>query len=145
MLAKYFLQFVLAAVFGIGVDDGTATRFGDPDDSLAGGNLACTHRPIPQDEAVCAHRWLPCGTKVVVVNLERTGLTSCRVGDRGPYGVDRHGRWKGVIDLTPHVAKAVHLDGRDIVRLLYLLPRAGNPVYENPAPLKVPRSSRPSM
>ena len=79
------------------------------------------------------------------MNLERTGQTSCRVGDRGPYGVDRFGRWRGVIDLTPHVAKAVRLDGRDLVRLLYVLPKAGNAVYDNVTPLKTPRSSRPSM
>lgn len=148
MLAKFFMQFVLAAVFGIGVDDGYATLYGDPGDQLAGGNLACTHRPIPQNEAVCAHRWLPCGTQVTVMNLERTGTTSCRVGDRGPYGVDRFGRWRGVIDLTPHVAKAVRLDGRDVVRLLYLLPKQGHPVYDNQAVFKtpkIPRSSRASM
>ncbi len=145
MLAKFFLQFVLAAVFGVGVDDGYATLFGDSGDLLAGGNLACTHRPIPVDEPVCAHRWLPCGTKVIVMNLERPGVTSCRVGDRGPYGVDRFGRWRGVIDLTPHVARAVRLDGRDLVRLLYVLPKWGSAAYDNVSVLKAPRSSRPSM
>lgn len=146
MLAKFFLQFVVAAVFGLGVDDGYATLFGDPGDQTAGGNLACTHQPIPVDEPVCAHRWLPCGTQVVVMNLERPGVTSCRVADRGPYGVDRYGRWRGVIDLTPHVAKAVRLDGRDVVRLLYLLPKWGNAVYDNATPLRAQRrSSRPAM
>jgi rare lipoprotein A (peptidoglycan hydrolase) len=146
MLAKFFLQFVLASVFGIGVDDGYATLYGDPGDQLAGGNLACWHRPIPQNEAVCAHRWLPCGTEVTVVNLERPGTTTCRIGDRGPYGVDRFGRWRGVIDLTPHVAKAVRLDGRDVVRLLYLLPKRGHPAYDNPTVLKSPpRRSRATM
>jgi len=145
MLAKFFLQFILAAVFGIGVDDGYATKFGEPGDTMAGGNLACTHKPIPVDQPVCAHRWLPCGTQVVVMNLERPGLAKCRVGDRGPYGVDRAGRWRGVIDLTPHVAKAVRLDGRDLVRLIYVLPRRGHATYDNVSVLKAPRSSRPSM
>jgi hypothetical protein len=70
------------------------------------------------------------------------------VGDRGPYGVDRFGRWRGVIDLTPHVAKAVRLDGRDVVRLLYLLPKQGHAVYDNQTVFKtpkIPRSSRASM
>ena len=145
MLAKFFIQFILAAVFGIGVDDGYATLFGDPGDPLAGGNLACTHQPIPLDQPVCAHRWLPCGTQVIVMNLERAGMTSCRVGDRGPYGLDRFGRWRGVIDLTPHVAKAVRLDGRDLVRLLYVLPKPGHATYDNTSVLKARRSSSPSM
>src|SRR5688572_3834565 len=109
MLAKFFLQFVLAAVFGVGVDDGYATLYGNPGDLYAGGAMACSHRPIPQDKPSCAHRWLPCGTQVTIVNKERPGVTSCKVDDRGPYGVDRFGRWRGVIDLTPHVARAVRL------------------------------------
>ncbi len=145
MLAKFFIQFILAAVFGIGVDEGYATLYGDPGDPLAGGNLACTDQPIPADQPVCAHRWLPCGTKMIVMNLERSGKTACRVGDRGPYGVDRFGRWRGVIDLTPHVARAVRLDGRDLVRVLYLLPKRGHATYDNAALLKTRRSSAPSM
>jgi len=145
MIAKFFLQFVLAAVFGIGVDDGYATIYGNPGDPFAGGNLACTHRPIPQDQPVCAHRWLPCGTQVTIVNLEHPATTGCRISDRGPYGQDRFGRWRGAIDLTPHVAKAVRLDGRDVVRLLYLMPKRGHPAYEPANAPKVPRRSRATM
>ena len=147
MLAKFFIQFVLAAVFGIGTDDGYATLYGDPGDPLAGGDLACTHQPIPVDEPVCAHRWLPCGTQVVVVNLERPGATTCRVADRGPFGTDRYGRWRGVIDLTPFAASAVRLDGRDNVRLFYKMPAPGNPAYDNTSVLKAKalRRSAPSM
>jgi rare lipoprotein A (peptidoglycan hydrolase) len=150
MLAKLFIQYVLAAVFQVGVDDGFATRFGDPGDIHAGGDMACTQTPVPQNEPVCAHRWLPCGTDVVVVNLERRGKTTCRVTDRGPYGQDRFGRWRGVIDLTPRAAIAVRLDGRDGVRLIYKLPRHGHPVYENQSfltlkPRPMTRSSAPAM
>ncbi len=145
MIAKFFLQFVLAAVFGVGMDDGYATIFGDPGDQTAGGALACSGQPIPQDEPVCANRWLPCGTQIVVVNLERPGVTTCRVADRGPYGVDQNGHWRGAIDLTPHVAKAVRLDGRDMVRLLYAMPRLGHAVYDNLSVLTPPRRSGPSM
>jgi len=147
MLAKLFIQYVLAAVFQLGVDDGYATRFGDPGDIHAGGDMACTQTPVPQDEPVCAHRWLPCGTEVLVVNLERRGAATCRVTDRGPYGLDRFGRWRGVIDLTPRAATAVRLDGRDGVRLIYKLPRPGHPVYDNASflTLKPRRSSAPAM
>src|SRR5262245_31425140 len=147
MLAKLFLQYLLAVVFGVGVDEGYATIYGTPGDVHAGGDMACLHRPVPQDEKLCAHRWLPCGTKVFVVNLEHPGMTTCRVADRGPFGVDKQsGRWHGVIDLTPGTAKAVRLDGRDMVRLFYTLPPADSPVWENRAFL-VPRPHKagPSM
>jgi rare lipoprotein A (peptidoglycan hydrolase) len=147
MLAKFFIQYVLAAVFQIGVDDGYATIYGTPGDQHAGGLMACNQKDVPQDEPLCAHRWLPCGTEVMVVNLERPGRAVCRVTDRGPYGVDRFGRWRGVIDLTPGVATAVRLDGRDGVRLIYGLPKPGHPVYDNTTYLKpkIRRSQAPAM
>jgi rare lipoprotein A (peptidoglycan hydrolase) len=133
MLAKLFIQYVLAAVLGVGVDDGYATVYGTPGDIHAGGNLACqVTRPVPQDEPLCAHRWLPCGTEVVIMNLEHHSVTSCRVADRGPFGVDQQsGRWRGQIDLTPYAARAAKLDGRDRVRLIYKLPEPGHPTYSN--------------
>lgn len=133
MLAKLFLQYVLAVVLGVGVDEGYATVYGTPGDKLAGGNLACqSHKPVPQDEPLCAHRWLPCGTEVVVVNLERPSVSSCTVADRGPFGADAvSGRWRGLIDLTPKAAREARLDGRDVVRLIYKLPAPGHPTYAN--------------
>jgi hypothetical protein len=145
MIAKFFIQFLLAAVFGIGVDDGYATLYGDPGDLYAGGDLACNQRPIPQDQPVCAHRWLPCGTQITLFNLEHDGRTTCIVADRGPYGVDRWGRWRGAIDLTPHVAKAIKLDGRDLVLMLYQMPKLGDSVYDNVSALRPPRRSGPGM
>ena len=147
MLAKLFLQYILAAVFGVGVDDGYATLYGTPGDTNAGGQMACTHEPVPQDEPLCAHRWLPCGTEILVLNLERPGSIACKVSDRGPFGVDKSGRWRGVIDLTPGAASKIRLDGRDPVRLVYRLPKPGHPVYGNTTFLKpkVRRSQAPSM
>jgi rare lipoprotein A (peptidoglycan hydrolase) len=147
MLAKFFIQYVLAAVFQIGVDDGYATLFGTPGDPHAGGAMACNQKEVPQDQLLCAHRWLPCGTEVMVMNLERPGKSVCKVADRGPYGVDRFGRWRGVIDLTPGAATAVRLDGRDGVRLIYRLPQPGHPVYSNTTYLKAKprRSLAPAM
>jgi hypothetical protein len=139
MLAKLFIQYILAVVFGVGMDEGYATLYGTPGDPLDGDVLACQHRPIPQDEALCAHRWLPCGTRIVVMNLERPGLAACRVADRGPYGVaSGSGRWRGIIDLTPQAAKNVRLDGRDFVRLLYKLPPPEHKVYDDPTWLSPP-------
>jgi rare lipoprotein A (peptidoglycan hydrolase) len=147
MLARFFIQYVLAAVFGVGMDVGYATHYGEPGDPHATGDLACTHEPVPSDEPLCAHRWLPCGTRILVVNLERRGAAVCKVADRGPYGTDRYGRWRGVIDLTPFAATSVHLDGRDVVRLIYRLPKPGHPAYDNVSLLKAKplRRSAPSM
>lgn len=128
MLAKLFFQYVLAVTLGVGVDQGYATLYGTPGDRFAGGPLACQGRPVPQDEPLCAHRWLPCGTEIVVINLEHAAVTSCRVADRGPYGVDRASlRWRGILDMTPHAARAARLDGRDFVRVLYRLPPPSQP------------------
>ena len=143
MLAKLFLQYMLAAMFGVGLDTGYATVYGTPGDTHAGGDMACTHVPVPQDQPVCAHRWLPCGTQVLIVNLERPAVTSCRVTDRGPFGVSAtSGKWRGVIDLTPYAARQAHLDGRDLVRLIYSLPPPDSRVYGNRTFL-VPRKRGP--
>lgn len=144
VLADLFLKFVLAALFGIGVDESYATVFGTPDDKLAGGGLACqAGRVIPQDEPLCAHRWLPCGSKIVVMNLEHPSVTTCRVGDRGPYGVDRAtNRWRGILDLTPGAARAARLDGRDLVRILFKLPPPGDRTYSDTRFLAPPPKRR---
>jgi rare lipoprotein A (peptidoglycan hydrolase) len=36
-------------------------------------------------DGVCAHRTLPFGTVVTIVNLANGRSTTCRIGDRGPY------------------------------------------------------------
>lgn len=45
----------------------------------------------------CAHKTLPKGTVVTVVNLANGASTTCVVADRGPYGDGR------IIDMTPSV------------------------------------------
>ena len=142
MLAKVFIQFVLSALFGVGMDEGYATLYGTPDDPWAQGKMACTGKRVPQNQPLCAHRWLPCGTEIVIVNLEHPGVGSCTVADRGPFGVEKSsGRWRGLIDLTPAAARAARLDGRDLVRLIYRLPPADHPTYDKPKFLKPRRST----
>lgn len=146
MFAKLFLQYVLAAAFGVGMDEGYATVYGTPDDMNLGesGTMACTHRAVPQNEKLCAHRWLPCGTEVVVVNLEHDGVTTCKVADRGPFGKTKAGQWRGIIDLTPGAAKGARLDGRDLVRILYKLPAPGHKIYGD-ARFLTPKSMRRAL
>ncbi len=116
-------------------DRGLATRFGDPGDPLDGEHMACTHEKMQPGELVCAHRSLPCGTVVVLLN-PRTGLaSSCKVLDRGPYGAllpsgdwvmkireSDPGQWRGMIDLGPTVANMLQLNGREKIWAVYMKP-----------------------
>jgi hypothetical protein len=66
-----------------------------------------------------ASPWLPFNTELKVTNLA-TGLSvQVRVNDRGPFG-------HGVLDLSAHAAKLVHLSGWQRVRI-QILPGAARP------------------
>ncbi|HVI19847.1 MAG TPA: septal ring lytic transglycosylase RlpA family protein [Gaiellales bacterium] len=61
----------------------------------------------------CASPWLPFNTQLRVTNLA-TGLSvQVRVNDRGPFG-------RGVLDLSAHAARIVHLSGWQRVRIQIL-------------------------
>jgi Lytic transglycolase len=61
----------------------------------------------------CASPWLPFSTQLRVTNLA-TGLSvQVRVNDRGPFG-------RGVLDLSAHAARIVHLSGWQRVRIQIL-------------------------
>ena len=144
------LKVLLLAVFGvqpITADEGLATRFGDPGDKLMGGRMSCTHRKMTADQMVCAHRTLPCGTPVVVENLRTGKFAVCAVLDRGPFGAivpsgrwrikrdpSEPGIWRGLVDLSPSVARALSFNGREQVRLFYPTRAA-----EHQRPLPAPR------
>jgi rare lipoprotein A len=57
------------------------------------------------NELTAAHRTLPFGTKVKVVNKQTGRSVVVRINDRGPYA---HGR---VIDLSRASAQAIGIDG----------------------------------
>lgn len=111
------------------VQFGVASRYGEPGDRLAGGVASCRYRMDRPSfrRAVsqgCAHRWLPCGTQIVLRNPQNGRSASCTVVDRGPYGAMYRGRWvikrrerdpgtwRGVLDLLPPVANRLGVDGR---------------------------------
>ncbi len=115
---------------------GYATEFGASEDMLTGGTMACTGKKMGPDDLVCAHRSLPCGTRVVVHSLRTKKVASCVVVDRGPYGAtlpngeiilkvraSEEGTWRGLIDLSPAVARALSFSGREQVGLIYERPR----------------------
>lgn len=133
--AVRLLVFAFLGQVAVVSERGVATRFGDPGDPLDGDHMACTHEKMDPNEMVCAHRTLPCGTVVVLVN-PRTGLSApCRVLDRGPYGAllpsgdwamkireSDPGQWRGMIDLGPNVANALQLNGREKVWAVFQKP-----------------------
>ena len=123
------------------VQFGLASRYGDPGDNLAGRTLSC-HRSMAGPtfrRAVsqgCAHRWLPCGTRLLIQNAANGRIGICTVVDRGPYGAMHRGRWvikrrerdpgtwRGVLDLLPPVADRLGVDGIHLILLQIARPWA---------------------
>jgi hypothetical protein len=70
-------------------DSGIATRYGSPGDKFAQQGTACKpHDKINDYDHVCAHRWYPCGTLLIVENSKTGDRNWCVVLDRGPYGAN---------------------------------------------------------
>lgn len=116
-------------------EEGKAAVYGHVGDRLAGGPLACSGKRLTQNDLVCAHRTLPCGTPVLIWSLRSQNFATCRVLDRGPFGArlasgkfvikkraGQKGTWRGVIDMAPAVAGMLGVHDIEPVRLLYLRP-----------------------
>jgi rare lipoprotein A len=69
-----------------------------------GGKTASGERVVPS-ELTAAHRTLPFGTRVKVINQVNGKMVMVRINDRGPF---IHGR---VIDLTPAAARELGFSG----------------------------------
>jgi len=84
-----------------------------------GGKTANGERVNPS-ELTAAHKTLPFGTRVKVVNQNNGKSVTVRINDRGPFVRGR------VIDLTPAGAKALGFSGLTRVTLLmeYVPPRS---------------------
>lgn len=55
----------------------------------------------PMEQHTCAHRTLPFGTSVLLVNAaDPTRRTWCRINDRGPYGAIADGEYVVKVDLS---------------------------------------------
>jgi rare lipoprotein A len=78
--------------------------------AYSGQNTADGERMRPGD-MTAAHRTLPFGTQVTVVNRNNGRSAVVRINDRGPFV---HGR---VIDLSPAAALALGIDGLAMVSL----------------------------
>lgn len=135
MTALQLLWVTYLATPSVGSQTGLAAVYGQPGDRLAGGPLACTGQPLRQDELVCAHRTLPCGTQILIRSRKSGRLATCRVLDRGPYGAklpsgrfviktrpEARGTWRGVVDMAPAVAATLGVSTSEPVQMLFLRP-----------------------
>lgn len=95
-----------------------ATNFDRPEvDRFNRGPLACTLKPLTDDDVVIASRTLPCGARVLLY-APRTGRSVlATVQERGPYGRNFRG-----IDLAPAVTRALRANGWESVVLVRLPP-----------------------
>jgi rare lipoprotein A len=92
------------------VQTGFATYYANSFD----GDRTASGKRFDQDELVAAHRTLPFGTRIRVVNLENRRSVVLRVVDRGPYA----GR-RTIVDVSRAAARRLGMirDGRVRVRL----------------------------
>lgn len=67
--------------------------------------VACPGRKLSDGDLVAAHKTLPCGTKLMVLNLDNALSVDVVIIDRGPYISGR------IIDLSVAAARAIQLPG----------------------------------
>ena len=90
-----------------GVEVGVASWYGHP----YHGRVAASGETYDMDQFTAAHRTLPFGTLVRVVNLENNKTVDVRVNDRGPFVDDR------IIDLSHAAARSIDLVGPGTARV----------------------------
>jgi rare lipoprotein A len=81
------------------------------------GRPTASGEPFDRHELVAAHRSLPFGTIVRVVNLENGRSVQVRIVDRGPYG--KNYREGAIIDVSTAAARKLRMirDGQVRVRV----------------------------
>jgi rare lipoprotein A len=90
-----------------GVEVGVASWYGHP----YHGRAAASGEVYDMEQLTAAHRTLPFGTLVRVVNLDNEKSVDVRINDRGPFVDDR------VIDLSHAAARAIDLIGPGTARV----------------------------
>src|SRR5215469_791417 len=86
---------------------GVASWYGHPFD----GRLTASGEVYDMEKLTAAHRTLPFGTVVRVLNTVNQQTTEVRINDRGPYVQNR------IIDLSHAAAQAVSMPGTATVQL----------------------------
>lgn|GEM_PF-6826290 len=96
-----------------------ASVFNFPGDPYQTPELACKTR----SKSGIAHRTLPCGSKVLLISPRTGKKVVSTVIDRGPYGsvwrgsyrlkrtATQKGEWRGCLDITDDVKKALNHNG----------------------------------
>jgi len=114
------------------VDHSAQTRGGFDNSGIASvysGQHTASGETMKTGEMTAAHRTLPFGTKVTVVNRVNGRSAVVRINDRGPFVRGR------VIDLSPAAGRALGVDGLTSVSLSTKL-KAHRPGWlESPRPL----------
>lgn len=80
-------------------EEGIASYYAD----ALSGNPTASGEPYDKDALTAAHRTLPFGTMVRVINLDNGKQVSVRINDRGPHSKNR------VIDVSGAAAKQLDL------------------------------------
>jgi rare lipoprotein A len=100
-----------------------------PAASVYSGQHTASGETMKTGEMTAAHRTLPFGTKVTVVNRGNGRSAVVRINDRGPFVRGR------VVDLSPAAGRALGIDGLTTVSLSTKL-KAHRPGWlESPRPL----------
>jgi len=90
-----------------GIEVGIASWYGHP----YHGRTSASGEVYDMEQLTAAHRTLPFGTLVRVVNLENEKMVDVRINDRGPFIDER------IIDLSHAAAQAIDLIGPGIARV----------------------------
>jgi len=90
-----------------GIEVGIASWYGHP----YHGRTSASGEVYDMEQLTAAHRTLPFGTLVRVVNLENEKTVDVRINDRGPF-IDQR-----IIDLSHAAAQAIDLIGPGIARV----------------------------
>ena len=101
---------------------GVASWYGHP----YHGRAAASGEIYDMEQFTAAHRTLPFGTLVRVVNLDNEKSVDVRINDRGPFAGDR------IIDLSHAAARAIDLIGPGTARVrleVMQAPAIANPGY----------------
>jgi rare lipoprotein A len=84
---------------------GLASWYGEPHH----GQPTASGEVFDMTRLTAAHRTLPIGTRLRVMNLENGRIVRVRVNDRGPYVAGR------VLDLSHEAARALGMEERGVV------------------------------
>ena len=95
------------------------------------GKRTASGERFDKEELTAAHRSLPFGTRVRVINLENDQQVEVRINDRGPFGSDR----RRIIDVSEAAARLLDFAGSGEIRVkLEVLEDATSPVAADAGP-----------